>query len=302
MVKKDFLDIIDWSADELLALVAQAAVMKKAVNQGRAPSQKNHRHHHWVGIFEKPSTRTRISFQLALDYLGGHFLPISGGEMQLGKGESLADTAQVLSQMAAGIMIRTYDHQTLKILAANATIPVINGLTDHSHPCQIMAGLLTLTEEFGGLAGLKLAWIGDGNNTCQSWVEAAQLLGLNMAVATPRGYELPPLPTTPKNISFGHDPKVAAAGRQVIITDTWVSMNHSDRAERLKNFHGFTIDESLMALADKKAILSHCLPAHRGEEVTAGVIDGPQSRVWREAENRIYAQMAIVDQLTISRA
>ncbi|MDI9313214.1 MAG: ornithine carbamoyltransferase [Hydrotalea sp.] len=291
---KHFLDIIDLDRATLLRLVDVARAMKQAVQQQKSPSTHNYAHKTLVGIFDKPSTRTRISFYMAMNYLGGKFMSITGGEMQLGHGESLSDTAQVLSVLADGMMIRTYHHQTLKTLAQHATIPVINGLTDDSHPCQIVAGLLTILEEFGGFDDVSLAWVGDGNNTCQSWVEAAAVLGLPMVVAAPKQYAPNNLP---KNIALTDQPAEAIKGKKVIITDTWVSMNHSDRAARLEKFKGFTIDEAMMATADKSAIFSHCLPAHRGEEVTAGVIDGRQSRVLREAENRIYAQMAIVDML-----
>ena len=291
---KHFLDIIDLDRAALLELIGRAHRMKQAVKTGKPPSQNNYAHKTLIGIFDKPSTRTRISFYMAMNYLGGKFMSITGGEMQLGHGESLPDTARVLSVLAQGMMIRTYHHQTLKTLAQHATIPVINGLTDDSHPCQIVAGLLTILEEFGNLDDVSLAWVGDGNNTCQSWVEAAVVLNLPMAVAAPKAYAPKNLP---KTIALTNDPKEAVKGKKVVITDTWVSMNHSDRAARLEQFKGFTIDDELMAAADKTAIFSHCLPAHRGEEVTATVIDGPRSRVLREAENRIYAQMAIIDSL-----
>lgn len=289
---RHFLDIADLSRDQLLSLVKRAHNMKIAVKAGKPAASNDYRHKTLVGIFDKPSTRTRISFYMAMNYLGGKFMSITGGEMQLGHGESLPDTARVLSVLAHGMMVRTYHHQTLKTLAQHATIPVINGLTDDSHPCQIVAGLLTIWEEFGGFDKIGLAWVGDGNNTCQSWMEAAAVLGMDMAVSSPQDYAPK---HRPDGVIFTPRPAEAVKGKQVIITDTWVSMNHSDRATRLEKFAGFTVDEKLMGLADEKAIFSHCLPAHRGEEVSPDVIDGDRSRVFAEAENRIYAQMAIID-------
>ncbi|MGI9461801.1 MAG: ornithine carbamoyltransferase [Alphaproteobacteria bacterium] len=291
---KHFLDIIDFDQATLLSLIERAYQMKKSVKANQSPSQNNYTHKTLIGIFDKPSTRTRISFYMAMNYLGGKFMPIIGGEMQLGHGESLYDTAQVLSVLSDAMMIRTYHHQTITTLAKHASIPVINGLTDHSHPCQIIAGLLTILEEFHQLDNISLAWVGDGNNTCQSWMEAATILQLPMAVACPKDYAPKNLP---KNIILNHDPKEAVKNKKVIITDTWVSMNHSDRATRLTKFKNFTIDHHLLKLADPTAIFCHCLPAHRGEEVSAEVIDGAKSRVLQEAENRIYAQMAIIDYL-----
>lgn len=314
--KKDFLDIIQLNPDELNQMLERAKQLKQWAKQNPnwnvkkkskdhiykiAGEQLHYRNPIMVGIFEKPSTRTRVSFDLAMNLLSGQFIYLSGGEMQLGSGETIEDTARVLSRMADIIMIRTYGHDNLLKLAKTATIPVINGLTDFSHPCQIMAGLLTLQEEFGELTDLKLAWVGDGNNTCRSWLEAALVLNLPMAMAMPKGYEpyLDDLKNHKnfKNLTISHDPTIAVKNAHVVITDAWTSMNHTNRAERLKDFKGYSITADLMKLANEQAIFSHCLPAHRGEEVMNEVIDSPASRVWDEAENRIHAQMAIIDWL-----
>jgi ornithine carbamoyltransferase len=250
-------------------------------------------------IFEKSSTRTRVSFDMAMRQLGGSAIVMEAGSMQLGRGETIADTARVLSRMVDGIMIRTDDHAKIEELAAYASIPVINGLTDQSHPCQIMADLLTLIEHGAALPGLEVAWLGDGNNVLNSIVEGAGLMKFNVRIAVPEGYDCDPnfvarARAGGAEISLHRDPDQAVAGAQVVVTDTWVSMGQSGAQQRVAAMTPFQVNEALMAKAAPGALFLHCLPAHRGEEVTSGVVDGPQSLVWDEAENRIHAQKSVL--------
>ena len=250
-------------------------------------------------IFEKNSTRTRASFDLAIRQLGGSVLILDGGTSQLGRGESIADTARVLSRFADAIMIRTDHHQKAEELAQFATVPVINGLTDLSHPCQILADMQTVLEHRSKLAGSRWAWVGDGNNVCNSLIEAASLLKFELAVACPNRFEpdvtmCSAAVARGARVSFGHDPREAVSGAEVVVTDTWVSMGQDDEEYRREAFAGFRVDEAMMALAAQDATFLHCLPAHRGEEVTDAVIDGPRSAVWDEAENRLHAQKALL--------
>ncbi len=250
-------------------------------------------------IFEKPSTRTRVSFEVGIRQLGGEAVVLSPEEMQLGRGETVADTARVLSRYVDAIMIRTDAPEKLRELAENATVPVINGLTDHSHPCQLMADVMTYEEHRGPIAGAVVAWCGDGNNMATSWIHAAAQFGFELRLACPP--ELAPLPDAVAwarargaNIFETRDPDEAVAGAGCVATDTWVSMGDKDAARRHNMLKPYQIDERRMALAADDAIFMHCLPAHRDEEMTAGVIDGPQSVVWDEAENRLHAQKAIL--------
>jgi ornithine carbamoyltransferase len=250
-------------------------------------------------IFEKPSTRTRVSFEVGIRQLGGEAVVLSPEEMQLGRGETVADTARVLSRYVDAIMIRTDAPEKLRELAENATVPVINGLTDHSHPCQLMADVMTYEEHRGPIAGGIVAWCGDGNNVATSWIHAAAQFGFELRLACPP--ELAPLPDAVAwarargaNIVETRDPDQAVAGAGCVATDTWVSMGDKDAASRHNMLKPYQVDERRMALAADDAIFMHCLPAHRDEEMTAGVIDGPQSVVWDEAENRLHAQKAIL--------
>jgi ornithine carbamoyltransferase len=250
-------------------------------------------------IFEKSSTRTRVSFDLAMRQLGGTAIVLEGSSSQLGRGESIADTARVLSRFADAIMIRTDHHRKAEELAAHATVPVINGLTDLSHPCQLLADMQTVIESRSKLAGSRWAWIGDGNNVCNSLIEAASLMHFELAVACPNEFG-PDLVMASSavaragRINFTHDPREAVGGAEVVATDTWVSMGQEDDQYRQEAFAAFQVDEEMMALAAPDATFLHCLPAHRGEEVTDAVIDGPQSAVWDEAENRLHAQKALL--------
>ncbi len=250
-------------------------------------------------IFEKSSTRTRVSFDIAMRQLGGSAIVMEAGSMQLGRGETIADTAQVLSRMADAIMIRTDDHAKIEQLAAHASVPVINGLTDRSHPCQIMADLLTVIEQGKALPGLEVAWLGDGNNVLNSIVEAAGLMKFNVRIGVPHGYDGDPAYVERARaggaaISVHRDAASAATGADVVVTDTWVSMGQTGAEARIAAMAPFQVNEALLALAKPDALFLHCLPAHRGEEVTDAVIDGAQSVVWDEAENRIHAQKAVL--------
>ncbi|HTG78673.1 MAG TPA: ornithine carbamoyltransferase [Sphingomicrobium sp.] len=249
-------------------------------------------------VFEKSSTRTRISFDLAMRQLGGSTIVLESSSSQLGRGETIADTARVLSRFADVIMIRTDHHQKAVELAQHATVPVINGLTDFSHPCQLLADMQTVIEHRAKLAGSRWAWIGDGNNVCNSLIEAAALMHFGLAVATPGQFEpdvgMCAMAATREDIYFGCDPAEAVDGAEVVVTDTWVSMGQEQDEYREEAFAGFQVDEALMARAAPGATFLHCLPAHRGEEVSDGVIDGPQSAVWDEAENRLHAQKALL--------
>jgi ornithine carbamoyltransferase len=250
-------------------------------------------------VFEKNSTRTRVSFDAAIRQLGGSAITLEAGTTQLGRGESIADTARVLSRMVDAIMIRTDDHAKIEELAHHATVPVINGLTDKSHPCQIMADLLTLIERGLALPGLELAWLGDGNNVLNSIVEAAGLMKFNVRIAVPQGYESDPAyiaqaQAQGARITLFRDAAEAVAGAGVVVTDTWVSMGQEHAHNKLAAMAPYQVNPGLMAGAARDALFLHCLPAHRGEEVVDAVIDGPQSAVWDEAENRIHAQKSVL--------
>ena len=295
MSKRDFLAITDLTRDEVVRLFDLARRMKAGTFRETPLAGKT-----LAMIFAKSSTRTRVSFEVGAYQLGGQALFLSSRDIQIGRGEPIPDTARVLSRYVDGIMIRTFDHAEVEQLAGHATVPVINGLTDLSHPCQVLADLFTVREALGGWEGKRIAWIGDGNNMANSWIEAAQVLGFELRLACPEGYE-------PNRRIFDHAkvagacvsitevPEEAIEGVQVVNTDVWASMGQEEEAEARRNaFRGYTVDRDLMQLADPKAIFLHCLPAHRGEEVATEVIEGPQSRVWDEAENRLHVQKALL--------
>jgi ornithine carbamoyltransferase len=291
---RDFLAIPDFTTPELLALLALAERMR-----GGQYTKKPLAGRTLAMIFMKASTRTRVSFEVGTYQLGGHALFLSPRDVQLGRGEPIADTARVLSRYVDGIMIRTFAHQDVEELAKYADVPVINGLTDLLHPCQILADLLTVQQQLGSWEGKKVAWIGDGNNMANSWINAAYRLGFELALACPEGYEpadhLLARARTMAKVTLTRDPMEAVAGAHVVNTDVWASMGQEDEQKaRERDFAGYTVDASLMSRAAKNAIFLHCLPAHRGEEVSAEVIDGPQSRIWDEAENRLHIQKAIM--------
>jgi ornithine carbamoyltransferase len=257
-------------------------------------------------IFTKSSTRTRVSFEVGAAQLGGRGIFLSSRDIQLGRGEPIRDTARVLSRYLDMIVIRTFAHADVEELARYASIPIINGLTDLLHPCQILADLLTVRESLGGWEGKAIAWVGDGNNMAHSWINAAGVLGFELRLACPAGYD-PDADILKRNqalttISLHRDPREAVRGAHVVNTDVWASMGQEEeQKERARAFAGFCVDEALMALAAKGAIFLHCLPAHRGEEVTDAVIEGPQSRVFDEAENRLHAQKALMTMLVEGR-
>ncbi len=294
MRKRDYLAFPDLSRQEVHALFELAARMKSGAYREKPLAGKT------LGmIFAKSSTRTRVSFEVGAYQLGGHALFLSSRDIQLGRGEPIRDTARVLSRMLDILMIRTFDHAEVEELARYASVPVINGLTDLHHPCQILADVLTVIEALGGIEGKRVAWIGDGNNMANSWLDAAALLGFELRLACPEGYE-------PDRVTYERagratktliteDCDEAAEGADVVTTDVWASMGQEGEAEERRTaFRGYVVDEALMQLARPSAIFLHCLPAHRGEEVTDGVIEGPQSRVFDEAENRLHVQKALI--------
>jgi ornithine carbamoyltransferase len=291
---RDFLTIPDFTREELASLFALAERMKRGVHQRKPLVGKT------LGmLFLKSSTRTRVSFEVGTYQLGGHALFLSERDVQMGRGEPVADTARVLSRMVDGIMIRTFAHADVDDLARHATVPVINGLTDLHHPCQVLADLLTVRQFLGTYEGKKVAWVGDGNNVANSWLDAAYRLGFDLALACPKGYDpdaaLLARAQQHARVTLHRDPREAVAGAHVVNTDVWTSMGQeAERPERAKAFAGFSVDAALMRGAAPDAIFLHCLPAHRGEEVAADVIDGPQSCVWDQAENRLHIQKAIL--------
>jgi len=297
MSVRHFLDLAAVPAGELRAILDGAKARKAALKAGGRDKPLEGKV--LAMIFEKPSTRTRVSFDVAMRQLGGETIMLTGTEMQLGRDETIADTAKVLSRYVDVIMIRTKEHERLLELADAATVPVINALTDDTHPCQIMADVMTYEEHRGSIEGRRIAWSGDGNNVLHSFIEAAPQFGFDLSVAVPEGNE-------PQQryvdwargrggtVEIGNDPEKAVAGADAIVTDTWVSMGQEEKARGHNIFMPYQVNERLMSQANDDALFMHCLPAHRGEEVTDGVIDGPQSVVFDEAENRLHAQKEII--------
>jgi ornithine carbamoyltransferase len=298
---RHFIDLADAGGADLRLMLEAARARKQArkgLPKGAPDSDAPLAGHTLALIFEKNSTRTRVSFDMAMRQLGGTTIVMDSGSMQLGRGETIADTARVLSRYVDAIMIRTDDHQKALDLARFADVPVINGLTDHSHPCQIMADLLTVLEHKGRLDG-TWAWLGDGNNVLHSIVEAGSLLGFPVRVGCPEGYDpdeavIATARERGGDVLLSRDPVEVAAGADVIVTDTWISMGQANAESKLKALAPYQVDAALMALARPDAKFLHCLPAHRGEEVTPEVIDGPQSLIWQEAENRLHAQKSVL--------
>ena len=291
---RDFLTIPDFSRAEFDALFALALRMKRGAYRKKPLAGKS-----LAMIFTKASTRTRVSFEVGAWQLGAQALFLSPRDVQLGRGEPIADTARVLSRMCAGIMIRTFAQADVEEFAKVADIPVINGLTDEHHPCQIAADLLTVCEALGTYHGKRIAWVGDGNNMANSWLDAASVLGFELRLACPEGYDpaAKSLARARKHakVMLTRDPREAVEGAHAVNTDVWASMGREEeQARRTAAFKGFIVDKALMARAAKEAIFLHCLPAHRGEEVAESVIDGRQSRVWDEAENRLHVQKSIM--------
>lgn len=302
MTLRHFLNLADAGGEAIAAMLNEA--MERKERRAGWPKGKPDADRPLDGavlamIFEKSSTRTRTSFDLAIRQLGGSAIILDSSLSQLGRGETIADTARVLSRFADVIMIRTDHHGKSEELARYATVPVINGLTDLSHPCQILADMQTVIEKRAKLAGSRWAWVGDGNNVCNSLIEAASLMHFELAVACPNRFEPDVTMSSAAavrggRIHFTLDPREAVGGAEVVVTDTWVSMGQEADEYRQEAFAPFQVDEELMALAAPGATFLHCLPAHRGEEVTDAVIDGPQSAVWDEAENRLHAQKALL--------
>ena len=300
MPVRHFLSIHDLGADEVGSIFDLTAELKREPERFRAALAGRS----LAMIFEKSSTRTRVSFEVGMTQLGGHALFLSSRDIQLGRGEPIADTARVLSRYVDAIMARTFAHQTVLDLARFGSVPVINGLTDELHPCQGMADYFTLREAFGELGGRRLAYVGDGNNVAHSLMFGGPKVGMDVAVATPEGYEPKPgwvelarqdAEAAGTRLLVTHDPREAVEGASAVYTDVWASMGQEQEAEKRRAaFAGWTVDAALMARARQDAVFLHCLPAHRGEEVAAEVIDGPQSRIFDEAENRLHVQKAIL--------
>jgi ornithine carbamoyltransferase len=294
---RHFLDLADLSSQELRRMIELARDLKQRRRTARSSAPLAGRT--LAMIFERPSTRTRVSFDVAMYELGGHVVLLTGEEMQLKRGESIGDTARVLSRYVDAIMIRLLDHEVLLELARFATVPVINGLTKFSHPCQVLTDVMTFEEKKGSIRGRTVAWTGDANNVLTSWVQAAARFEFALRVATPK--EFAPRPalrewakSSRAAITFTRDPEEAVTGADCIVTDTWVSMGDRDGKKRHNIFKPYQVNRSLLKLAKRDAIFMHCLPAHRGEEVTDEVMDGPQSVVFDEAENRLHAQKGIL--------
>lgn len=284
---RHFLRVADWTGEELAALLALAGRLKRERAAGEEHPLLPGR---TLGlVFQKPSTRTRVSFEVGIHELGGLGIVLPTSDLQLGRGEPLRDTALVLSRYLDGIVIRTFAQEDVEKLAEHGSIPVVNGLTDDHHPCQALADAQTIGERLGRLEGVRVAWVGDGNNVLRSFAEAAALTGMRLTAAIPEGYEggIP--------VEVVRDPREAVRGADVVYTDVWTSMGReAERERRLRDFEGFTVDESLLGLAAPDAFVLHCLPAHAGEEISAGVLYGERSAVWDQAENRLHAQKALL--------
>jgi len=296
---RHFLDIHRLTPGDLRAILEDGHARKTARKgwpRGRVDADAPARDCVLAMIFEKNSTRTRFSFDAAIRQLGGSSIIANSSDMQLGRGEPIEDTARVLSRMVDAVMIRANDHEDVERFARVSTVPVINGLTDRSHPCQILADLQTIEEHRGPISGKTVAWVGDGNNVCHSFMHAAAAFDFHLNVACPAEYhpDLRDLAKGGNHVTLTSDPSAAVRGADVVVTDTWVSMGDSDYEARLAAFEPYGVDQALMDQADSEAVFLHCLPAHRGEEVSDAVIDGPRSLVWDEAENRIHAQKAVI--------
>jgi ornithine carbamoyltransferase len=299
---RDFLRVNDWEPEELVSVLDIADRLK-------ARQEQRIEHHHLPGrtlgmIFQKPSTRTRVSFEVGISQLGGTGLYLAAGDLQLGRGETIKDTARVLSRYLDGVMIRTFSQADVDELAEHADIPVINGLTDEFHPCQALADVMTIRERFGSFEGVRVAYLGDGNNVCHSLMVACAKLGMHFTAATPEGYEPSEevvgwaqvaAQTSGGSVALNRDPREAAEGADVLYTDVWTSMGQEEERERrLRDLSAYRVDDDLLRLASDRSVVLHCLPAHYGEEITEEVLYGPRSAVWDQAENRLHAQKALM--------
>ena len=295
---RHFLTLTDFTPVELHAVIGRAIDLKAMHKRGEVIDSLKHRT--LAMIFEKSSTRTRVTFEAGMTQLGGHSMFLSPNDTQLGRGEPIEDSAKVISRMVDVVMIRTFEQEKVETFAAHSRVPVINALTDKFHPCQLLADMMTWMEQRGLPNGKTVAWIGDGNNMCHSWMEAAQLFGFHLNVACPEGYDPDAdiVKATAGSVTYFRDPTAAVKGAEVVVTDTWASMGQeSEKKAREKAFAGYQVDSAMMQLATPGAIFMHCLPAYRGLEVSAEVMDGAQSVVWDEAENRLHAQKALLEVL-----
>ena len=302
MAIKHFLQFSDFTLDEYTYLIERSKIIKRKF--------KNYEPHHplldrtLVMVFEKNSTRTRLSFEAGMHQLGGAAIYLNTRDSQLGRGEPVVDAAQVMSRMCDIIMIRTFGQDIIDRFAANSRVPVINGLTNEHHPCQVFADIFTYIEHRGSIAGKTVAWVGDANNMLYSWLQAADVFGFHLNVSTPAGYDIDPALVAPghQRHTVFKNPADACAGAHLVTTDVWTSMGYEEEnAARLKAFDGWIVDSAKMQRAEPDALFMHCLPAHRGEEVSAEVIDGPQSVVWDEAENRLHVQKALLEYLLLGK-
>ena len=290
---RHFLSLLDLKPEELKALLSQALKLKHQQYKGIDHATLTNKV--LIMIFEKSSTRTRVSFEVAMRQLGGYALFLSARDTQLGRGETIGDSARVLTRMADVSMVRTHAHERLLEFARHSSVPVINGLTDHLHPCQLLADMLTYSEKRGDIQGRTVAWIGDGNNMCHSYINAARQLDFNLRIACPPEFQPNASSDGDGTVTITDDPAAAVANADLVVTDVWTSMGQEqERAERLGKFKRYQVDSRLMRLAHKDALFMHCLPAHREEEVTREVLEGAQSVVWEEAENRLHAQKALL--------
>jgi len=296
MSVRHFLTLLDLSTDEANAIITRAIKLKSEVKAGKQHELLKNK---VMGmIFEKSSTRTRISFETGMAQFGGHAIFLSPRDTQLGRGEPIEDSARVMSRMLDVIMIRTFEHSKIETFAAHSQVPVINALTDDYHPCQLLADMQTFVEHRGSIQGKKVAWIGDGNNMCHSYINAARVFDFELNIACPEGYDpnADILAAAGDRISISRDPHTACEGVDLVVTDVWASMGQEEeQAKREADFAGYMVDKAMMAKANDDALFMHCLPAHRGEEVAADVIDDEQTVVWDEAENRLHAQKALLE-------
>nr|WP_298248684.1 ornithine carbamoyltransferase [uncultured Halomonas sp.] len=301
MATRHFLTLMDASPEELSNLIQRAITIKNALKQ-EGPTYTPFPNHTMAMIFEKSSTRTRVSFETAMAHFGGHALFLSPRDTQLGRGEPIGDTARVLSEMVDIVMIRTFSHAGLESFAAASSVPVINALTDDYHPCQLLADVMTWTELRGSVKGKTAVWIGDGNNMCHSWINAARQFGFRLRICCPEGYEPRQdiLAAAGDSVTLLHDPAEAVAGADLVTTDVWASMGQEEeQAKRAAAFADFQVNEALLDRAHDDVLFLHCLPAHRGEEISETLLDDPRAVVWQEAGNRLHAQKALIEFLLL---
>lgn len=293
---RHFLTLADINRAELQQIITRAIELKAMLRAGKAPELLNNKV--LAMIFEKNSTRTRVSFESGVAKLGGHAIFLSTKDSQLGRGEPIEDSARCIASMVDMVMIRTYAHDTVERFAEYSRVPVINGLTDEYHPCQLLADIQTYVEQRGSLAGKTVAWVGDGNNMCNSYIQAAELCDFELRIATPKGFEPEDEFVAPyqNRVTLTNDPRAAVAGADLVVTDTWASMGQEDeKKQREKIFSGYQVNKELMSFAKTDALFMHCLPAYRGKEVSAEILDAPDAVVWEEAENRMHAQNALME-------